>query len=313
MANKSKRFGTKYYALLALVMVTVVVLSLATPIRQEALDKYHLSELQLRFISIGTLQLPLFGIWLAALYGFVRSKQYAIKIKGDPDGKAFNVLSNGLGVLAFSLPVNSLVSGVFSYFTARDLSLIPYTTTITQYISLAFSFVGLYLVSKGSKGLAHTTKAKVRELGQGWLPIVYGAAGIGYAYLILSRSIKRVAPTATSRATYYLPDWAIATTILLPYLVAWYFGIMAVYYLAAYSKNVPGQLYQRALKHMAWGVGFVVSLAIALQLLSIFGTELQGLDIKWLLGIIYVLVIFIAIGYIFIARGAKLLRKIEEV
>lgn len=312
MANKSKIVGAKYYTILVLIMVLVVAISFATPPNQASLDRYNLSAIQARLLGL-TLQIPLFAIWTVALFGFVRTKKYAHKIKGDADGKAFDTLANGLGVLAFSLPISSVYSGISNFLTRQHLEWIPVTHTVSQYISLSFSFVALYLICKGAKGLAQITKTKVRKLGEGWQPILYGVTGITYAYFVLTNSVKRIAPTATSRATFYLPDWAIATTILLPYLIAWYFGIMAVYYLALYRKNVAGQLYQGALKSLGIGVGFVVSLSILLQLLGVFGTQLQGLDLKALLGIIYFLIIFIAIGYVFIARGAKKLKKIEEV
>ncbi|HSX43684.1 MAG TPA: hypothetical protein VLE69_00065, partial [Candidatus Saccharimonadales bacterium] len=64
---------------------------------------------------------------------------------------------------------------------------------------------------------------------------------------------------------------------------------------------------------LALGLGVVVGFLMVLRYLVALTTTLDNLALKYLLLVVYLLLIFIAIGYGLIASGAKRLKKIEEV
>lgn len=134
-----------------------------------------------------------------------------------------------------------------------------------------------------------------------------------YCYVTLTNPARQFPPSSGIKAAYYLPDWLLVTTIIIPYLFVWFYGMRAAAHLAFYRKNVSGVVYKQALGYLAVGLGTVIVSSMALRFLVSLTTLLNSLSLKILLILLYALIFVIASGYIFIAVGAKKLKRIEEV
>ena len=77
--------------------------------------------------------------------------------------------------------------------------------------------------------------------------------------------------------------------------------------------NIPGILYKKALRNLADGVFVAISAIITLRIIVSMTAWFESRTLKIILLIIYLLLLVIAVGYVFIARGAKKLDTIEEV
>jgi hypothetical protein len=301
-----------FYYLLAILILLYFFVALSIPPDPDALSKYNLSVTSAKIISIMVI-LPFLAIWIIAFRGFIKVKDYAQLIMSTRDGKALNRLGDGLMVIAVSLPITSLAGNIRSYIITQDSSLRPVATIIYNYSSLALVLVGFYLISKGAAELRRTLKPNKSTMRQKLLTISLVAFSVLYAVVTLTNP-AREHPTASSpTAAYYLPDLILLLTIVIPYLFVWYFGFRAAYHIEQYRYKAKGILYKQALNRLARGIGCIVASTIMLRLLGSMTTFFSSLTLKGILVVIYLLIAFIAVGYLLVAQGAGKLMKIEEI
>jgi hypothetical protein len=221
-------------------------------------------------------------------------------------------LANGLMVMAIGMPVVSIASEVVSYFSATRLDLVPKAVMVSNYLSIAVSLWAFTWIFKGALGLAKIPGKKFSEVGSPLFIIPFAALSAVYVYFALISSVKSLAATATTHGTYYLPDWLIVSTVLVPLVFVWYLGLRSASFIAFYQKTVSGTIYRRALNLLSLGVVAVVLSSIIEQVLTLLSSSLSSLSTTGILVLIYALIALIGIGFLFIAQGANKLRKIEE-
>lgn len=302
-----------YYLLLAVLAAVYLAITMLLPPDPRTLDRLSLNPLTLKLLNL-TVVLPFIAIWVIAFYGFVHLKRYTMKIVNSEDGKALHTIANGLMILAISLPTSGIMSGLLNFAaTQPDPMAVPLLTIIKNYVTLALYVAAFLLISKGSKMLvAHLKQKPADSLDVFGVPIIV-ILGAVYTYLALTNP-NRVEPSeVTGRALYYLSDPAIFLTIIIPYLFVWFYGLRSSFYLNYFREKVSGVIYKDFLKFLAFGISFVVISSIAAQFLTAVSASVVSLTLLPLLMLVYVLVAVMAVGYIFIAMGAKRLNKIEEV
>jgi hypothetical protein len=168
-----------------------------------------------------------------------------------------------------------------------------------------------WLVKSGSQKLLAIIKKPVNTMPS-LVMIGYIAVSALYVLLVL-HDPARLAPTNNaSVASYYQPDWLIITTLVIPRLIAWFWGLQAVINILLYRAHVKGRLYKEALNSLAIGLAGILIMTILLRSLQSLTTSLNQWSLAVILAVIYLLLIVISIGYAFIAVGAKNLQKLEE-
>lgn len=293
-------------------VASYLVMTFSIPPDPAALDKYDITSSQARLLGL-TITIPIILIWGAAFYGYDRFKRYAASIRQDRDGQALDSIANGLMVLALGLPISSLTSTALSYASRTNEGLIPTAVIVNNYVSMLVALVAFAYILRGAKALAEVTGRKFLVKNRRMYDAVYVALAAAYSYAVLNSDYKTEPAPGTNQASYYLPDWLIVTTLLVPYLAAWYAGLLANAQLGFYRRNVKGTLYKSALGYLVAGIMTVVITSVIIQLFSLFGAEIADLSLGALLVVIYALIAVIAAGYLFIAMGAKRLNKLEEV
>ncbi|HSX29554.1 MAG TPA: hypothetical protein VLE73_03265 [Candidatus Saccharimonadales bacterium] len=295
-----------YIYIFVLLVAAYVVLALALPPNQATLKKYDLTESELRLLSL-TLIVPLIIIWFTALYGYLRFKAYAEVIKTSNEGTSFNHLADGLMVLAFGMPVTAIISSVLGEMMRQHNNLTPVATICRNYISLLFFIVAFVLIAKGANGLMQTLRPQAPAYPR------YGGFGVLVLSSVFTAMVIGRPESGNSGSIYYLPDWLIVLTLVIPYLFVWCTGLLAAYHLYVYKSRVRGTIYKQAFNNLALGIAAIVVISIVLQFLTTITEQLNRLHLTPILLILYVLVGLYAVGYGLVARGAKKLRKIEEV
>ncbi|HSX43978.1 MAG TPA: hypothetical protein VLE69_01600 [Candidatus Saccharimonadales bacterium] len=311
---RAQQTATKQAIIALYIALSVAYLTIALflPPDKKALAKYQISPSTIKALSL-VVALPLVAIWGVGFYGFYRYDSYADTISKTKDGKYHRLIASGLFLLALSLPVSSILSNLLSYYGRVYQNFMPSSVIIGNYVTIALYLSAFAFIYKGATGLLQITQKTMRQRGEIYLMMGFTVV-VGIFYYLSLHNPARQFPTGNlTTAAYYLPDWLIILTVLLPYTLMWFLGVMAAYRLWLYRNNVAGKIYKSAFTRVAIGLGMVVALLMILRYLTALITILDKLTIKYLLLVVYLLLIFIAVGYIFIAIGAKRLKKIEEV
>lgn len=297
------------YAALIILYLSLVWL---LPPNRSSLDKYNISVLQAKLLGL-TFVLPLIGVWVSALYGYIRFRAYAILIRESPEGKPFNRLADGLMVLAFGLPIMAIMSSIFNYYTSSHPEWLPASTVIRNYADIIIYFFAFLLLFYGARGLHNSLRS--RNLYQPAYFRHIGLIGIAvsavFVWLLLANPLNP--GSVTSQTIYYLPNWLIIFTVAIPYLISWYCGAMASYWLLAYKNRINAKVYKQPFSDLSKGIAVIVFDAMFIRFMTSVSPRLERLNLTPLLLIIYILVLLYILGYGLVARGAKGLKKIEEV
>ena len=293
-----------YYLYIALVLLYAGLTFLVPP-PAAALQKYHVSLLQLRLIDI-TVLIPYFLIWLAGFYGYDRLKNYCQHIKGSRDGKQVNLLCKGILLLVLWPALSSIAASIFDPMSRKYLAERGTFTIINEYFNLIWPLVGFILIESGARGLSELAKLRPSQRSTHVIALALIASGVLYGYLV-SYAFNQ------SRANYYLPYWVVLATLVIPYIYMWFLGLLAAYQVYLYQRKVSGVVYRRSWKLLSLSIGAIIVLQILVEYANTIITKLAALSLGWYVLLIYIVLGCLAVGYILLAKGAKKLRRIEEV
>lgn len=280
---------------------------LSVPIDPEVLKQHDLTQSSARWLNVSIVA-PIIIVYFAAYYGFARFRSYAANVKKTKEGPPLYLISNGLMVLAFSLPINSILGSVLNYVEHSHPNSVAALTITRNYIALLLSFIAFIYIARGARSLVATLKDKkmttypaLSLLG----PIVLSSL---YTWLITSQPHSTI-----TEPVYHMSNWIVLLTLAIPYIYIWCIAVKAARDLYFYKNRVKGRIYKKALDNVAKGIFVIILISIAIQIITTLSERLNRLDLNMLLLVIYVLVALYALGYGLVARGAKKLKQIEEV
>jgi hypothetical protein len=274
------------------------------------LHKYDITLDQLHLLTLSVI-IPYIIIWFIGLVGYMRMKVYVSALGDSDDGKAFGTLALGILMLVIWLPTSVLLSGVASGYYGQHPDATGTQIRIVNYFNVVVLFAAFYYLYMGSKQLGIVSRVKSHGLTQRQ-SFYFMIFSVLYTFVALSDSVRRASHDPTVVATYYEPDWLIVLTIIIPRLISWFIGLAAVANIMWYRKKVKGAIYKLALRHLAIGVGIVVFAVIILRVLQSLNSVLGQSNLGLLFLLVYILLAVIGAGYVYIAKGATRLLKIEE-
>lgn len=297
----------KYFWTFFVLIAIYVTLAFSLPTDPEILKRYDITQSTSRWLNLSIVA-PLAIVYFAALYGFLRLRSYSESVKKTKEGPQLYLLSTGLMVLAFSLPINSIFGSVLNYIEHSHAGSAAVFTILRNYLVLLLAFVAFVYIARGAKGLVGTLKEKENPGG----PVVSLLGPIALSSLFTWLVISQPQSTITE-PVYYMPNIFVILTLAIPYVYIWCVAIKAANNLYFYRNRVKGRLYKRALDNVAKGIFVIVLISIFIQVITTISERLNRLDLGMLLLVVYVLVALYALGYGLVARGAKKLKQIEEV
>jgi len=300
-----------YFYVFAILSATYAVLVLALPVRKLVLEYYHISLLGLRFIEL-TYLVPQILIWSAAFYGFSKIKEYSKSISKYKDGQEIKYIGFGIGALAIGGPFNAVISTILNAITQYHARLIPTVTIINNYLSVILAIIAVLLIGKGAYGLMASINARTKYRELLILSIIYVIVVGGFCYLVFHKLPSSLSFGISNKPIYYLPNWLLLFTLVVPYTFVWFIGGYAVLNIRAYQQKVKGIIYKRSMLFLELGITLIIISLVLLQYLTTVSAKLATLKILPLLLIIYPILALVALGYISVAYGAKKLKKIEE-
>ena len=301
--------GWLAYSLLALVSIGYATATLLTPLAPRA-DTYGLTTERIRELQL-TLILPLIAVWFTALWGSLRFKKYALSIYEGADGRALNSIANGLLVLVAELALGGLLQSSTHWLT--HWASVATITIITNYVAVILSLIAFGLIFRGAWQLAKLVQFRDYRRNQILALLVLVVVGVVYAWLLAHNPDRIHSLDPGKIVPYYLPDWLLLLTIVLPYIVIWGLGLVSASAIRTYQRHADGILYRQPLARLAVGLLTIIVSLILLQLLTALGPSLVNMGLQAILILVYGLILVYAAGHILVALGARRLAKIEEV
>ena len=299
----------RYYILVASLYI---VLILNLPPNKNVQDFYNLETFEYRIILLA-LALPILAIWLAAFIGYAKLHQYAHSVRHTPQGLAFTKLATGCLWLAWSLPVMTLVPFILSSLGNKWPDFHPPAVIITNYVSLGLALIAFSFIASASRFLLANSKVGSSSLLLNARSILLSFLTIGVTYCFLTFRQFDLSSLAAANNAYFLPIWLMILTVTVPFLYAWFIGLLAAYEILAYSRQEKGLLYRQALSLVGYGLFAVILGSIALQYTSsVMPTvEYLTLDYHFLLTLLFRVIS--GVGFILLAVGASRLKKFEDI
>lgn len=294
-----------------LLWVCYLVISLTTPTTQN--QAFQLSALQ-RYILQFTISVPLLAIWLSGIISGHQLHNYAEHLEDQDLKVTFTRLSRGIYFLVLGSILTTILGSVRSRFLS-DFSVQMTLTVINNYLYVFMPLIGLSLILQSAIELAKSNRASnltfFRVAAAALIPIL---ATVGHVWLISTNPSRQISTLAGVSPSYYLPDYLIYSTIVIPSFITWLIGSLAISYLRLYRRLVAGYIYQSSASFFTAGLVLIIVSSVILQLLlSVGSTRLLALGLTPILAVVYLFIIFQTIGYLLIWRSAKKLFVIEKV
>lgn len=290
--------------------IVYIAQSLMVEADKATLDKYDITAGQAKALAL-TITLPYIIIWFVALVGYLRLRAYTSSIKSGADGAAFTIISRGLLWLVLWLPLSAVIASWGSTYYHDNPASTANIVRLNNYFNLVILFAGFTYIYLGTKKLLPLIKKAYRPPTQ-IVTLIYISFSALYVLLTLDDSARYAPTQSVDVASYYQPDWIIVVTLLIPRLIMWFIGILAIQNLYLYSQKVKGSLYKAALDNLALGIGWVILTTIVFRCIQSLSSPIGQLSLGLLLVFIYGLLLLLSVGFVLIARGAKSLQKLEE-
>ncbi len=302
----TRRVVQRYVIVATLYVVLIFILPANTTVMRE----HSFSPIQYRALLFAV-ALPSLMAWLAAFIGYARLHRYAKSLAGTAEGSSFQQLARGCTWLAWSLPAPIILSFLFNSYANAHPEFRPTAVIISNYLNLIFPLIALTLIGIASRALTTSASLTFSVARARGIIIAFIVAGLLYCYFTFQR-FDLTSFTSTNNP-YYLPLALVVITVIIPYLYAWFVGLLAAFEIAIFSKNAKGVLYRQSLQMLVFGLVAVVLSSIALQYINTISPRVGYIVLDFKLILVTVFRILTASGFVLIALGANRLKKIEEV
>ncbi len=290
-----------WFVVLALLAIG---LALGLPPDPQTLLKLHVSATTYR-LAIVTVLVPYVLIWYASFYAFAKLQEYSQKLKGAKESAAFRKINAGMGTLAFSLVVPTIVSLTLNNIAAHYVSFKPAATIISNYVNLYPGLVAFLLLCNGARQLLRTVRGGTERLDLRWHAPWFLLLTVMFSHLAIENHYRS--------HPYYLTLWLLVITVIVPYLYGWMVGLLSAYDFYLYAGTVHGTLYQKAVRQFANGIAVAIAGSIAVQFVNITLAQSLNRSLGGILLLDYLLLAIVAAGLILMALGTKKLKLIEEI
>lgn len=309
-SNETSRLtyrALQHYAWLAIFYTALIFV---LPVSPATTASYHLSELEYRVVEFAV-ALPTLAVWLAAFVSYASLRGYARYIRKTPEGIYYDQLAEGLTWLAWSLPVSTITRAVLNAIAVNHPAFHAGSVIIGDYISLILPLIAFSVIANASRGLLGTVKIKPALLNS--KAIVAGFMALGVFYCILTFRHFDLSSLGSTQNPYFLPIWLMVLTVTVPYLYAWFMGVLAAFEITLYRRHVAGVLYKQPLGLLVGGLLIVILSSMAVQYMFSISPPSDHLVLNVQLVFSMIFRVIRGVGFVLIILGARRLQKIEEV
>lgn len=280
------------------------------PANKVAMHNYSLDTSQYK-ILVFLVTLPYMIIWLGAFLSYAKLAQYTHLIKKAPEGEDFEQITKGIKILAYGLPLVSITSICLSAIANSFTGFKPTSIILINYASLLVPLLAYPVIRKGAHGLVERSNSRFSLNDVRALVIVLVLIGVGYCFFTFKK--LNLDSLGSADNPYYLPAWLMITTVIIPYLYAWFSGLLGAYELMLYSRQVKGVLYRQSMHLLSAGFVGIIAGGVGLQYLRTVIPRTGHIALNSALLLANIIYIILVIGFVILVIGAIKLKKIEEV
>jgi len=288
-----------------ILLIITSLLAILVPANPASLHSLQISEAAYRLVMV-TLLVPYAIIWFAAFYGYDQLERYSRALIFTGEGQAFHKIANGLGVLAWGLIVQVLLSLIFNAILLSHPGFDGVKTIVDGYFGLAIALIAFVFIENGTYELVQLVRAHHSHAISRAIIVVGAIIGALFQHVIFLNQ-------ATGNNPHHLSTYPLLFTIIVPYIFTWIIAIVSVYELNLYATKVKGLLYKHALQFLANGLSVVILLSVTIQFIDAATNPGTNSSLAVILLYDYLLLAAVALGFVLVAVGAKRLKRIEEV
>jgi len=287
-----------------------ILLIFLLPASKTVMRTYSLEPFQYHILLL-LVTLPYMLVWISACLAYVRLRQYTKLLKKTPEGGDYWHITRGIMYLAYGLPIVAILSLLINSVGNHVSELKAASIIMVNYLSLLVPLVAYSTLRKGTHGLVERNKLRFSLNDMRTIVIALVLIGVAYCYFTFRK--LNLDSIGSADNPYYLPAWLMITTIIVPYLYAWFSGLLAAYELVLFGRQVQGVLYRQAVRWVASGVAGVVAGGVALQYLRTVVPRTGHLSINTAFLFAFTAYVILIVGFVLIIIGASKLKRIEEV
>jgi len=292
------------------IAIVYVLLINVLPANEIVMERYNLGHDQYRVLFF-LVQLPYMIIWFMAFYSFAKLQRYSNKIQKSPESEDFRTITKGIKYLAFGMPLVSLIAISLNSIAVSSPGFNPTAVIAINYLSLIVPLLAYTTIRKGTHGLADRAKLNFGIIDTRFIMSILVVIGVAYCYFTFRK--LNLESLGSADNPYYLPAWIMITTIIMPYLFAWFSGLLAAYEMVLYSRHVQGVLYRQSMRLLSLGIVGIVAGGVGLQYLRTVVPRTGHISINDTLVWAYFIYVVLGIGFSLIIIGAIKLKRIEDV
>jgi hypothetical protein len=301
---KPWRFTTPVYVAIVVFWLLYVVASLAAP--SSSAEHFHLSTATVTLLRIGIF-VPVLIIWILAVRGTATIKTYAATVGPGLEANALNLIADGLIWTIVYLVSASVIGSFIPHFI--DTPYLKTAVLIRNHVSPLAALIAFILIFRGSQSLKRVSDF-VTWTSETFVVLgIFGLFCIGFVLEFATSPTNGVDSSGIPLSI--LPHEALLFSAVMPFVLAWFLGILAMINIRKYATTVKGILYRQALRNLAYGIGVIIAFTMLHQILVFSSRFLLNLNLLVILLIIYLLLGLYAVGFVLVRRGAHNLMRIE--
>jgi hypothetical protein len=302
------RFSRETKLFIGLVLL-YAALAFILPASKAAMLLYQFTDAQYQSL-IFVVRLPFIVTVIAAFYSYRCLVHYVERIRDTKEGLAFSKITQGLRWIAWGLLVPATVSTLLNAIANQKPDFLMFALIITNYMYVVVSLFAFSHIVGGAHRLVQQARLlfSIRHIRV--LIMVLVTIGVLFCYLISQRLHGGI---TNSYNAYYLQNWAVWATIVVPFLYAWIVGLFAALELALVARRTSGIIYKQALQWLALGIVLIIIAMCSLQYYRSVIPRSGTLKIGPSLITAYAIYGVNITGSALLAVGARRLKRIEDI
>jgi hypothetical protein len=310
--SKTAREMRLYFIAIGILWIIYSLLTLFAPSAQVT-QRFGISLAQVNLLRL-TVLLPYLFIWVATLFAILQYQKYYKIIAKSPEGRGFKQLNLGLSMLLSQIIISPFLGLVSNYYPT-SFTVQKVTTILRNDVTILLYLIAFYFFWKASKIFISTISLKKRQTKSvyGIILLIIVSLGSSLIWFITHNDFRTASSDPTIRPTYFINDVPIFVTIVIPYLIIWLLGLITLFNLRTLYLNAEGIIYKKAFASVAIGLALIEALIISLQFLTQATTYLREIGLGVILILVYVILLAISAGYLYFAKGAVELTRIEKI
>jgi hypothetical protein len=300
------KYARLVYYLVVGAWVVYAILTIFAP--NVAKLRFHISPMTLFLLQL-TIIVPVHLIWLTAVRGAEKFKNYALMIAGGKEGRAINYIADGLLWTIGYLIVSAVTGAAAQYFTGHELY--DVLVVLRDHLAPICSLIAFMLIYRGSHLLRDVADFETWTPRTMWALVAYCLFAAYFVYQFAASPVLSSTAAGHNSASV-MPHSLLLFTMIVPFLVAWFLGIAAIINISKYAHHVKGHIYRSALQRLVQGLVVVMAFSVAIQFLTFGARYTSTLSLGLLLALVYALMILYAAGFWLVGQGAGQLAKLES-